>query len=445
MRTLIRDTTAITLDEQNTLILHADIALAGQSILAVGEVPADFAPDTVISGEELVALPAFFNAHTHAAMTLERGLAEDLPFERWLNEKIWVMESALEEEDIYWGAALAAAEMLRAGIVGFADHYFWMDQVAQVVEMSGMKANLAWCHFGLPPEQEMGGKRFEDTVAFVERWDGAAEGRILASMGPHSAFMVSPAVLRRFAAEAQRLGVGVHLHLSESAEQVQSSLSQHGMTPVALAASTGLFDLPRPALAAHCNALQDADFDILAAKGVHVAHTPKTYPKLAMQMPPILEMLRRKVRVAFGTDGPASNSDLNLLEVMRLAGLYQKDRTVDATALPVMDLLKLATQAPAAAIGFSQSGKLAPGRPADLVLFDTTAPHWLPRHDLAAGIVYASHPGDVAYAWCNGQLLYSQGEFLTLDYERIRFEAERRAFRMAGKPMRAMRLTPQGK
>jgi 5-methylthioadenosine/S-adenosylhomocysteine deaminase len=444
MRTLIHDVTAITLDEQNSILQHADIAIDGQTLLAVGQVPPSFVPEAVISGEEKVALPAFFNAHTHAAMTLERGLAEDLPFERWLNEKIWVMESALEEEDIYWGTALAAAEMLRAGIVGFADHYFWMDQVARVVEMSGMKANLAWCHFGLPPEQEMGGKTFEDTVLFVERWDGAADGRILASMGPHSAFMDSPAVLRRFAAEAQRLGVGVHLHLSESAQQVQSSLSQHGMTPVALVASTGLFDLPRPALVAHCNVLQEADFDILAAKGVYVAHTPKTYPKLAMQMPPILEMLRRKVHVAFGTDGPASNSDLNLLEVMRLAGLYQKDLAVDATALPVMDLLKLATQASAAAIGFPQSGRLAPGSPADLVLFDTTAPHWLPRHDLAAGIVYTSHPGDVSYVWCNGQLLYRQGEFLTLDYERIRFEAERRAFRMAGKPMRPMRQAPVG-
>lgn len=441
MRTLIRDITAITLDDQNTVLLHADIALEGRSILTIGEAPADFAPDTVIDGEELVALPAFFNAHTHAAMTLERGLAEDLPFERWLNEKIWVMESALEEEDIYWGAALAAAEMLRAGIVGFADHYFWMDQVARLVETSGMKANLAWCHFGLSPEQEMGSKTLEDTLLFVERWDGAAGGRILAGVGPHSAFMDSPAVLRRFAREAQRLGVGAHLHLSESAEQVQISLNQYGMTPVALVDSTGLFDLPRPALVAHCNVLQDEDFNLLAAKGVHVAHTPKTYPKLAMQMPPILEMRRRGMRVAFGTDGPASNSDLNLLEVMRLAGLYQKDLAIDATALPVMDLLKLATQAPAAAIGFPQSGILAPGRPADLVLFDTRAPHWLPRHDLAAGIVYASHPGDVAYVWCDGQLLYRQGEFLTLDYERIRAEAERRAFRMAGKPMRAMRLT----
>jgi 5-methylthioadenosine/S-adenosylhomocysteine deaminase len=161
-------------------------------------------------------------------------------------------------------------------------------------------------------------------------------------------------------------------------------------------------------------------------------------------MPPILEMLRRKVRVALGTDGPASNSDLNLMEVMRLAGLYQKGRTADATALPVQQLLRLATQASASALGFSSSGLLAPGHPADLLLLDTRAPHWLPRHDLAAGVVYTAHPGDVAYVWCDGQLLYRQGEFLTLDYERIRYEAEQRAFRMVGKAMHAMRFTPSG-
>jgi len=442
MRTLIQDATVITLDEQDRLLQHADLAIDGETILPLGEIPPSFIPDTIISGQDLLAMPAFFNAHTHAAMTLERGWAEDLPFERWLNERIWVAESALEEEDVYWGAALAAAEMLRGGIVGFADHYFWMDQVARLVESSGMKANLAWCHFGLAPAQELGGKSFEDTVAFVEHWNKAAGGRILTSMGPHSPYMDSPAVLHRFAEEAQRLGVGVHLHLSESDQQMQDSLDRYGRTPVAQVASTGLFDLPLPALVAHCNVLQEDDYAILAEKGVHVAHTPKTYQKLAMHMPPILEMLRRKVHVALGTDGPASNSDLNMLEIMRLVGLYQKGLTADATALPVAQLLRLATQAPAAAIGFSQSGVLAPGRPADLILLDTTAPHWLPRHDLSAGIVYTAHPGDVAYVWCNGQLLYRQGEFLTLDNERIRFEAERRAFRMVGKSMHSMRLTP---
>jgi len=447
MRTLITGVTAITLDDNNLILPHINIALEDENIVAMGEDVCDFLPlstDAVVDGEELLALPAFFNAHTHAAMTLERGWAEDLPFERWLNEKIWAAESALEEEDVYWGAALAAAEMIRSGCVGFADHYFWMEQVARLVETCGMKALLAWCHFGGGVEQEPGGVSFAGTIAFAQDWNGAAGGRIHTAVGPHSPYMDPPDVLRRFAGEAARLGIGAHLHLSESQQQVDESLGRYGLTPVAQVAASGLFDLPQPTLAAHCNVLQEQDYAILADKGVCVAHAPKTYQKLAMRMPPLQQMLDRGVHVALGTDGPASNSDLNLLEVMRLTGLYQKGSQADATALPVAQLLKLATQAPAAAMGFSRSGVLAPGRPADLILLDTRCPHWLPRHDLAAGVVYTAHPGDVAYVWCSGRLLYRRGEFLTLDYERIRWEAERRALRMVGKPLNAMRTTKFG-
>jgi 5-methylthioadenosine/S-adenosylhomocysteine deaminase len=443
MRTLIRDVSAITLDGEDRVLHGVEIALEGSSIVAVGQAPEDFAPDEVIHGSEMVALPAFFNAYTHAAMTLERGWAEDLPFERWLNEKIWVAESALEEEDVYWGTALACCEMIASGTVGFADHYFWMDQTARAVEESGMKALLAWCHFGLGREHELGSKTLEDTVAFVERWQGTAEGRIRTSMGPHSLYMATPEVLQRFVKEAHRVGVGAHFHLSESHEQLEQSMARHGLTPVAYADSLGLLDLPEPSLVAHCNVVTPDDLEILAEKAAWVAHTPKTYQKLAMEMPPLARMLRHHVNVALGTDGPASNSDLNMLEVMRIAGLVQKGAQRDPEAMPRTLLLRLATHAPAAAMGFGASGVLAPGRPADLVLLDTTAPHWMPRHDLAAGVVYASHPGDVAYVWANGRLLYRRGDWLTLDVDRIRWEAERRAFRLVGQPLRPMRQYPK--
>ncbi|TKJ28963.1 MAG: N-ethylammeline chlorohydrolase [Chloroflexi bacterium B3_Chlor] len=442
MRTLIRGVTAITLDEDDRILQDVDIALEGSNIAAVGQAPADFGPDETVDGQEMVALPAFFNAHTHAAMTLERGWAEDLPFDRWLNEKIWVAESALEEDDVYWGAALACCEMIRAGVVGFADHYFWMDETARGVEESGMKALLAWCHFGIGTEHEPGQKTFEETVAFVERWKGAAEGRIRTTLGPHSPYMDPPEVLQRFAEQAHRVGVGAHFHLSESHEQFEQSFARHGKTPVAYAVSLGLLDLPEPTLVAHCNVVTPDDLELLSEKGTWVAHTPKTYQKLAMEMPPLAKMLERDVNVALGTDGPASNSDLNMLEVMRITGLVQKEAQKDPEAMPRTLLLRLATQAPAAAMGFAGSGVLAAGHPADLILMDTTAPHWIPRHDLAASVVYASHPGDVAYVWANGRLLYRRGEYLTLDVDHIRWEAERRAFRLVGKPMRSMREYP---
>ncbi|MBN1956547.1 MAG: amidohydrolase [Anaerolineae bacterium] len=437
MQTLIHNVALLAPDGQ--VLHHADIAIEGAQIRAVGEAPQNWSADNVIDGREMLAAPAFFNAHTHAAMTLERGWAEDLAFERWLNEKIWLAESALEEEDVYWGAALACGEMIRTGTVGFADHYFWMDQTARAVEESGMKALLAWCHFGIGTEHEVGHKSLAETVAFAERWKDAAGGRIRTTMGPHSPYMDPPEVLAQFVTQAHRLGVGIHLHLSESQQQVDHSLDQYGLTPVAHAAALGLFDLPEPALAAHCNVVTPDDLDLLAEKGVWVAHTPKTYQKLAMEMPPLAEMLERGVNVALGTDGPASNSDLNMLDVMRATGLYQKGTQRDPETMPRALLLHLATEAPARALGWGQSGVLAAGHPADLVLFDTTAAHWIPRHDLWAGVVYTAHPGDVAYVWADGQLLYRRGEYLTLDIERIRWEAERRAFRMVGQPMQSMR------
>jgi 5-methylthioadenosine/S-adenosylhomocysteine deaminase len=363
-----------------------------------------------------------------------------MPFDRWLNEKIWVAESALEEEDVYWGAALAAAEMIRGGIIGFADHYFWMDQTARVVEESGMKALLAWCHFGIGDEKEPGGKSFQDTISFVERWKNGAGGRIHTCMGPHSPYMDPPEVLMRFVEEAHRLGVGAHFHLSESQDQVATSLTKYGKTPIEHVESLGLFDLPAETIAAHCVAPTTGDLEILASHAyVYVAQTPKTYQKLGMGMPPLMDMERYGVRTAFGTDGPASNSDLNIMEILRIAGGFYKQSYSNPEVLPKFDLLKKATAVPAAAMGFRQSGVLSEGKSADIIILNTNAPSWFPRHDLAAGIVYTAHPSDVTHVWSNGHLLYKNGEFMTMDIERIKREAETRAFRMVGKPMTKMR------
>jgi len=439
MNILIRNADIITLDDENHILRQADLAIANETIVAVGQTPIDFAPDEVIDGDDRVILPAFYNAHTHAPMTLERGWAEDLPFDRWLNEKIWVAESALTEEDVYWGAALAACEMIRAGIVGFADHYFWMDQVAQVVNESGMKALLAWCVFGLGADKEIGGVTLERTIEFAQRWHNTVDGRVRVTLGPHSPYMCSDDFLQRVVAAAQQHGLGIHLHVAESIDQVENSLEAHGQTPVAHLAALGVFDERLSTIAAHCIAVNEDDIALLAEKRVHVAHCPKTYLKLAMGMAPLQKFLEAGVAVALGTDGPASNNDLNLLEVMRLAGLYQKNDQRRPEVLPHDELLRLATQTGARALGFDRVGMIAPGQRADVILFNTDRPHWIPRHDLAANIVYAAHPSDITHVMCDGRWLLRNGALTTLDEEQIMREAERRAFRMAGTSLHQMR------
>lgn len=433
---LIKNTDIITLDEQGTILRSADIAIEGSVITAVGDVPAEFKADEVIDGYNHVALPGFFNAHCHAPMTFERGWAEDLPFPRWLNEKIWVAESALTPDDVYWGAALAACEMIRTGTVAFNDHYFYMDRVAEVVEQSGLKAMLTWCVFGIGDDKEVGAN-LDGTLAFAERWQDGTGGRLHVCLGPHSPYVCPPDYLRRVAKAAAERRLPIHLHVAESQEQVDNSLRAHGKTPVAHLESLGIFD--SPCVAAHCLAVSDEDLDILARRNVSVVHTPITYMKLAMGVNDLSRFFKRGINVAIGTDGPGSNSDMDMPTQIRQTVILQKHERRDPEALPGDMALRMATRNGAKAMGFSRSGVVAPGYAADLTLFDFDKPHLYPRHNLVANLVHSAKGSDVSHVIVEGELLYRDGELLTLDEERILREAERHAFRMVGTEMRSMR------
>ncbi|MDD5656221.1 MAG: amidohydrolase [Elusimicrobia bacterium] len=442
MNVLIKGADVLTLDADGRLLRGCDIAVSSRNILAVGEIPRDFEPDETVVGRHRLVMPALFNAHAHGPMTLVRGWAEDLPLERWLNERIWVAESALTRADVFWGAALAACEMIRSGTAAYADHYFWLEETAKVVEASGMKAMLAWCLFGRGAEKEVGHASLQKTLDFARLRHEGAEGRLRVALGPHSLYMCTDDFLRKVADASHRLGIGIHLHLSESQGQVERSLAEHGRTPVAHAAHLGLLDGAAHALAAHCACVTAEDIAILARKLVCVAHCPKTCMKLGMGLPPLRRFLELGVHSALGTDGPASGNDLNMLEAMRLAGLGQKHESRRPEELPHMQILKLATQAGARALGFANSGVIAEGKRADLALFDTDQAHWIPAHDLAASVVYASHPGDVTDVMCDGRWLLRNRQLTTLDEERIRREAQTRALRMVKAPLRQVRQYP---
>ncbi len=437
MKILIANVDAITLDSQGTILRGANIAVEGGIIRAVGAVPEAFAEGAeVIDGYNHVALPAFYNAHCHSPMTFERGWAEDLPLDRWFNERIWVAESALTPDDVYWGAALAACEMLRSGCVAFNDHYFYMDRVAEVVEQSGMKAALTWCQFGLGADKEVGAD-LAGTLAFVDRWQGAAGGRIKTILGPHSPYVCPPEFLREVSALAREHGVPLHIHLAESPEQMKNSLKQHGLTPTAHLEACGVFDVP--CIAAHALYLTDADIEILARRGVTVAHCPITYMKLAMGVNDLAKVISAGVNVAIGTDGPGSNSDMDMKEAVRFTPLLQKYHTRNAETLPGDAPLRMATANGARAMGFGSAGALEPGRAADITLFDFDKPHLYPRHDLVANLVHSAKGGDVSHVIADGKLLYRNGEVLGLDEEKIKAEAERHARRMVNQNLKIVR------
>ena len=422
---LIKDVAVITLDDEGRVLPQVDIAIAEGRIQAVGEPPTGFTPDVTIDGSDHVAMPGFFNAHTHAAMTYMRGWGDDMPFDQWLNERVWTSESKLTREDVRWGVYLAVCEMIRGGTVGFADHYFYMDEVAEVVVESGLRANLTWCVFGGKGDI---GADLSASEAFVQRWAGAGDGRIRTVLGPHSPYICEPDFLRQVVERAHALNTGIHIHVAETWEQVANSKARYGLTPVAHLAQLGVFDVPT--IAAHCIALTESDMDILAEKGVHAVQCPNCHMKFGMGVTPVPALLERGVNVCLGTDGPGSNNNLDMLEEVRIASLMQKQAKADPTALGGDIPLRMATQNSARAMGFPDSGVIAPGYAADVILFDFRKPHLRPRHSLVGNIVYSAFGPDVDTVIVAGQVVMQDRHILTLDEERILYEAERSANRL---------------
>ncbi|GAB4474024.1 MAG: amidohydrolase [Anaerolineae bacterium] len=434
----IKNLTIVTLDEAGTIHHDADLVIEDGVITHCGRAPDGLVADEVIDGHGRAALPGLVNSHCHSPMTFERGWAEDLPFDRWLNEKIWVAESALTPDDVYWGAALAACEMIRSGTTAFNDHYFYMDRVAEVVEQSGMKAALTWCVFGIGQEAEVG-PGLEGTVEWIKAAHGSAGGRIRTFLGPHSSYICPPDFLRRVVEYAHELGQGIHLHLAESQDQIDQSLARHGLRPVQHMESLGVFDVPGGCVAAHCLYIDEEDTAILAARGVHVPHTPITYMKLAMPFPSLQPRLDAGVRVCLGTDGPGSNADMDMFATIRQTALIHKYQGVNPELIPGDLALRLATQAGARALGFEDVGMLKPGMAADLILVNLDAPHMRPLHSLIANLVHSAKGADVTDVMVSGRWLMRSRELLTLDEERILYEAERHARAMVRRGMTQMR------
>lgn len=432
-KTLIKNCILVPVDpelpQDGPLFYAGEIAVDGAEIVHVGPpgtTAADFKPDRVIDGAGQVALPGLINAHTHAAMTLFRGYADDLPLMEWLNNRIWPLEAKLTPEDIYWGTKLAILEMLKAGVTAFADMYFAVDRVAEAVCESGIRASLAR---GL-----IGGEKGEAALAEAEtllaQWRGRGEGRLTFMFGPHAPYTCPPEYLGRVAEKAKEYGVGLHIHLAETQAEVEDIKRRYGKRPVELVHEVGLFEVP--VLAAHCVHLEPQEIEILREKGVAVAHNPESNMKLASGIAPVPEMLAKGVTVALGTDGAASNNNLELFGEMRSAALLHKVAKMDPTALNAYQVLQMATVNGAQALGLDRVGSLKAGYKADLILVNFHQPHLHPHHDIIAHLVYAAQPGDVSLVMVDGEVLVENGRVLTMDEEEVYAKVKECVARITG-------------
>jgi len=359
-----------------------------------------------------VALPGLVNCHTHAPMVTLRGVAEDLPIEEWFNDVVWPIESNLTEKDVELGARLACAEMIRAGVTCFADHYFSMDAVAAVVEECGIRAHLGEAFFS-----SQGAQGREKSLEFALRHRGGAGGRITTALAPHAPYTVDDADLAATAALARDHDLPVHLHAAENRDQAETSRARHGVTPIEVLRRTGILDTD--VLIAHGTGILDSDLPLLeAADGsTAVATAPRGYLKFAWPTTtPVRALHDIGIPVGLATDGAASNNSLDVWESMALTALVQKSTTGDPRWLTARQALHHATLQSARAVGLGDRlGTLAPGRRADIVLVDLSGPHTQPVHDLAATLVHSARSSDVRTTVVDGRILMRDRELLTID------------------------------
>ncbi len=426
---LISGATVITMESHDSVIKDGEIAIDGQRIIYVGSrgtAPADFNPDRVVDAGHMLAMPGFVNCHTHAAMTLLRSYADDLPLMKWLEEKIWPFEAKLEREDIYWGTMLCCLEMIRSGTTTFADMYFHMNTVARAVEKSGMRADLSRGMIGTSPESD---KTIAYSRDFVKRWNGQANGRITVRLGPHAPYTCPPDYLKGVMELASELKVGIHIHLAETRDEINIINDKYGTTPIQLMDSIGLFEFP--VLAAHCVHLDEKDIEILAAKKVGIAHNPESNMKLASGIAPVTDLLEAGAMVGLGTDGASSNNNLDMMEEMRSAALLQKVATMDPLALPSFQALSMATVNGARVLGLGDEvGLIKPGYKADIILVDTRQPHLYPRHDWMAHMVYSAQSADVDTVIIDGNIVMEGRKVLTIDEEEVYSQIQQRVERL---------------
>lgn len=403
---------------QLTVLERHSIGVRGGAIAWI--VPADEVDQTETTGADhvdgtgQVAIAGLLNSHTHTPMVMFRGAASDVSTATWFNEYIWPMESNLTDRDIRLGARLAVAELLRGGVTCFADHYFSMDIIAEVVEETGIRAMLAETFFS-----SQGPAGLDRSAGFARNAAGSAGGRITTALGPHATYTVADADLLATARTAEQLGVPVHIHAAENLSQTQSSLDRLGKTPIAVLSETGI--LAAGGIIAHGAGIIASDIDLLTpyADRIGVASCTKTYLLHAQHGTTPLRLLHDAgIRVGIGTDGAAGSMTLDVLENMRALSMIEKFQSKDATWATSAHMLDLAIRQNAEVFGLSEVvGALRPGLRADIVLVDMRSPHLQPVNDLAHALVLSANQGDVTTVLVDGRVLVRDRVVLTVDVD----------------------------
>ena len=407
------------------------VGVANDVIEYVGETEPDDAArfGEEYNGEGKLLMSAMYNAHAHAPMTLLRGYAENLPLQAWLEQKCWPFEGKMTGDDNYWATLLSCAEMARYGTVSFSDMYYHTPERARAVDEFGMKANLCTSPIAFEPKPIQEYPVFDEMEDGMQNVDGMGAGRVKFEGCIHAEYTNNDVTAKSVFDWAKEKGTRMHVHVSETKSEVEDCRGRHdGKSPVQWLESLGAFDVP--AIAAHCVWVDDDDIEILAKRGVTVAHNPASNMKLSSGFAPVRKMIEAGVNVALGTDGMASNNNHDMFQDMYLMAMLPKGVELDPTSITPKQAFNAATRAGAIAQGRDDCGLLKKGFKADLCVLDVSSPSWCPVNDMLTNVVYAGHGSDVVLTMCDGAIVYRDGAWPTIDIEQVKAEVSERTKRI---------------
>ncbi len=390
-------------------------------ITSVGDTPQGFRADKTISGTGKMLIPGFVNAHTHVYMTVFRNCADDLTFNDWLFGRILPMEDKLTAEDCYWSTLLGFMEMLSTGTTAYNDMYIFTDASARAARDTGMRAVLSRGLTGGADDPAGGERRLREAADEIEKWKG--NDNITFMLAPHAPYTCDPGYQKEVAGEAKRLGVGIHTHVAESANEMETIRVKYGCTPPELFHRNGI--LTGNTVAAHGVYLTDSDIALMAARGVSLATNPVSNLKLANGVAPVPKLLNAGVNVALGTDGAASNNTLNMFRDLGLLTVLHKGMTGDPQAVTARQGFDIATKNGAKALGLGKVGEIKKGYRADLAILDLDRPNIQPLNDPIAALCYSAGGSEVETVMVGGKILMENREFTTIDRDKVIYEVNK--------------------
>jgi 5-methylthioadenosine/S-adenosylhomocysteine deaminase len=382
----------------------------------------------IVDASKYLVTPGFVNAHGHLAMTLLRGLADEVPLDVWLQSYMFPREALMNGDDAYYGTLLALAEGIMSGTTTFADMYFFEDDVARAVVEAGVRANLSTGTASLDNERG----KLEKSEEFVVRWNNKADGRIKTSFGPHAPYTTTPAFIQENFERARDLGVIVQFHLHETRKEIDDFTAAHGTSPISYYADQGYFENPPQMLADHCVHMTARDAQILRDAGASIALNVQSNLKLGSGIPDFRLLLGSGVNLCVGTDGAASNDNVDMLEELRVLGLLMKGSTMDASGIGNASLLAMTTSNGAHALGFEGVGTLSEGAAADLVFWDLDDESFCPRNNVVSHLIWSANSRAVESVMVAGSWVMEHRQLVGIDVDKVRFEVARRAHRLAG-------------